>query len=74
MGSLTVTGPVGGKVDTKGKIGAVAMENLIEFGGDNQRSSNSEMGGVAQVAPGEASDHERRRSVIVLLLLLLLLL
>ena len=65
MGSLTVTGPVGGKVDAKDKnAGAVATENLIEFGGDSQRNSDSEAGGVAQVTPGESSDIERRRSVI----------
>ena len=42
----------------------MATENLIEFGGDSQRSSDSEVRGVAQVAPGESSDIERRWSVI----------
>ena len=52
MGSLTVTGPVGGRVVTKDKTGeAVATENLIEFGGDSQSSSDSEVRGVAQIAP-----------------------
>ena len=46
----------------------MATENLIEFGGDSQRSSDSELRGVAQVAPGESSDHERRRSVIIILI------
>jgi len=67
MGSLTVTGPVRDKVDAKGRIGAVATENLIEFGAGSQGGSDSETGGVVQVAPGEVSDHERRRSVINIL-------
>ena len=68
MGSLTVTGPVGGRVVTKDKTGgAVATEDLIEFGGDSQRSSDSEVRGVAQVAPEDPSDIERRRSVKIIM-------
>ena len=32
MDSLSVTGPVGVKVGAKGKFGAVATEDLLEFG------------------------------------------
>ena len=64
MGSLTVTGPVGDKVDAKGKFGAVATENLLEFGAGSQGSSDAEVGGRVQVAPGSGSDMERQRSVI----------
>ena len=35
MGSLSVTGPVGDKVGAKDKFGAVAMENLVDFGEGN---------------------------------------
>ena len=36
MGSLAVTGPAGVEVGAKGKLGAVATEDLLEFGAGNQ--------------------------------------
>ena len=36
MGSLSVTGSVGDKVGAKNKFGALATENLLEFGAGSQ--------------------------------------
>ena len=66
MGSLSVTGPIGDRVGATDKSGAGAMENFIDFGGGVRGFPDMEIGGMAQVAPGEFSDIERRRSVIVL--------
>ena len=53
MGSLTVTGPTGVEVGAKGKLGAVATEDLIDF-------LDSEIGCMAQVAPGGGSGTDRQ--------------
>ena len=67
MGSLSITGPIGDRIGATDKSGAGAMENLIDFGEGNRGFPDTEIGGMAQVAPGGFSDIERRRSVIVLL-------
>jgi len=68
MGSLSVTEPVGGKFGAKGKFGAVATEDLLVFGADNRGFPDAEIGGMAQVAPGKFSDHERQRHVIIMVI------
>ena len=64
MGSLSVTGPIGGRIGATDKSGVEAMENLIDFGGSARSFPDVEIGGMAEVAPEGSSDIERRRSVI----------
>ena len=65
MGSITVMGPTGVEVGAKGKLGAVATEDLIDFGAGNKGYPDAEVGVTAQVAPGGYSGTERQRSVII---------
>jgi len=64
-GSLTVTGPAGVEVGGKGKLGAVAAQDLLELGAGNQGYPGAEVGVTAQVAPGGYSGMERQWSVII---------
>jgi len=64
-GSLTVTGPAGVEVGAKGKLGAVAAEDLLELGAGNKGYPGAEVGVTAQVALGGYSGMERQRSVII---------
>ena len=65
MGSLTVTGPTGEQDGARGKLGAVATDDLIDLRAGNRGFPDLEFGGVAKVAPGGGSGTERQRSVII---------